>query len=109
MAPGGVEPPRADAKFLQNACSEAYSVFSNALRFSQFCPISAFRDTVEDTVSRLAGQQIRSSRSWIGDKDVVDSAGADLRVLRQGAPGRFSLSAPSAPHRLRRHPLHGSS
>jgi hypothetical protein len=57
MAPGGVEPPHADSKFLEKACSEAHSVLTGALRFSQFCRISAVRDTVRDTFLRLSGQR----------------------------------------------------
>ena len=57
MAPGGVEPPHADSKFLEDAFSQACSALSGALRFSQFCEISAVRDTVRDTFLRLSGQR----------------------------------------------------
>jgi hypothetical protein len=57
MAPGGVEPPHADSKFVENSCSQFYSVLLRALRFSQFCRNSAVRDTVWDTLFRLNGQR----------------------------------------------------
>ena len=63
VAPGGVEPPRADSKFQGNGCPQFYSALLGALRFSQFCRISAVRDTVGDTVCRLCCQLPQQSEA----------------------------------------------
>ena len=122
MAPGGVEPPHADSKFLEKACSQAHSVLTGALRFSQFCRISAVRDTVRDIVSsserttlpprsglrtRRVPARHRASgcnRHWPGLASAgVGSARTAARRTRRGfasaAPAGPSSRAPSRPAR----------